>query len=64
MVLQLGSSVKRSIAMAHFKSASITATYFEVKYSTCVCSPVRITLCINAVDLFTHFQHCSFHLSL
>ena len=50
--------------MAHFKSAAITATYFEVKYSTCVCSPVRITLWINAVDLFTHFQHCSFHLSL
>ena len=38
--------------MAHFKSAAITATYFEVKYSTCVCSPVRITLWINAVDFF------------
>ena len=39
--------------MAHYKSAAITTTYFEVKYSTCVCSHVRITLWINAVD-FVH----------
>ena len=42
--------------MAHFKSSAITATYFEVKYSTCVCSPVRITLWINAVDFFHTFS--------
>ena len=39
--------------MAHFKSAAITTTYFEVKYSTCVCSHVHITLSINAVDFHT-----------
>ena len=58
--------------MAHFKSAAITTTYFEVKYSTCVCSHVRITLWINAVD-FSHIfsivrfishciQHCNWPL--
>ena len=53
--------------MAHFKSAAITTTYLEVKYSTCVCSHVRITLRINAVDFSTHFSivrfisHCIQH---
>ena len=58
--------------MAHFKSAAKTTTYFEVKYSTCVCSHVRITLWINAVD-FWHIvsivrfishciQHCNWPL--
>ena len=66
------SLLKRPIATAHYKSAAITTTYFEVKYSTCVCSRVRITLWINAVN-FSHIfsivrfishciQHCNWPL--